>query len=165
MRSSFKEEIENFLRCLKTYGAKTVHTLLAAFLVWLFGILVFIPLASTLNRQAKALCSLIFFVAFTILLLRAIPGLKKLIDAFSVFPARKYGSKKGLSYENSLVMFRHIFYIISAVIVYLLYLPFLTNFHPAISGIVLILVLVWIFFLALRILTILRQKILGWLIT
>lgn len=157
------EEKENFIEYLRTYGAKTVHNLLSAFLIWLFGNLVFIPLASTLNWQTRVFCSLIFFVAFTLLVLRAFPGLKRLIDAFSVFPARKYGLKKGLSYENSLVLFRHIMYIISAVILYLLYFPFLASFHPSISGIVLILVVIWIFFLALRILPILFPKILEWL--
>ena len=160
---SSEKEIENFQKCFKTYGAKTVHNLLAAFLIWLFGILVFIPLASSINWQTRAFCSLIFFIAFTILVIRALPDLKKLIDAFSIFPARKYGIKRGLSYENSLILFRHLLYIISAVIVYLLYSPFLTNFHPSINGIVLILVLIWLFFLTLRILLILSQKILEWL--
>jgi hypothetical protein len=165
VNNSVKQEIKDFTEYLRTYGAKTVHSLLAAFLIWLFGILVFIPLASSLNWQTRVLCSLIFFTAFSILVLGALPGLKKLIDAFSVFPARKYSVKKGLSYEDCLVLFRHLLYIFFAVILYLLYLPFLANFHPAVSGIVLILLLIWIFFLTLRILSILSQKILKWLYT
>jgi len=165
VKNLVKEEIENFQKCLKTYGAKTIHNLLAAFLVWLFGNLVFIPLASTLNWQTKTFCSLTFFIAFTLLVIRALPSLKRLIDKFSIFPARKYSTKKKLSYENSLILFRHVLYIISIIIIYLLYFPFLTNFHPSISGIVLILTLIWIFFLTLRILTILSQKILQWLYT
>jgi hypothetical protein len=162
---SVKEEIENFIEYLRTYGAKTVHNLLAALLIWLFGILLFIPLASSLSWQTRILCSLMFFTAFTILVLRALPSLKKLIDAFSIFPARKYGVKKGLRYEDSLVLFRHLLYIIFAVILYLLYFPFLANFHPSISGIILILLLIWIFFLTLRIISILSPKILKWLYT
>jgi hypothetical protein len=163
MDSSSKEEIEKFLGIWKTYGARTLHALLAAVLIWLFGILVFIPLASSINWQAKAVCTLIFFVAFSLPVLKSLPALKRLIDTFSSFPARKYGVRKGLNYENSLIMFRHVFYIVSGLILYLLYLPFLANFHPAISGIVLILVLIWIFFLTLRILSVLSQKIAGWL--
>ena len=160
---SSKEEIENFKECFRNYGAKTLHNLLSAFLIWLFGILIFIPLASTINWQTQVLCTLIFFVVFTVLVLRALPSLRKLIVAFSVFPARKYGLKRGLSYENSLVLFRHLFYMVSAIIFYLLYFPFLAGFHPAISGIALIMLLIWIFFLALRILLILIPKILEWL--
>lgn len=165
MNVSFKEDIENFQECLKTYGAETVQNLLAAFLVWLFGNLVFIPLASTLNWQTKAFCSSTFFIAFTLLVTRALPSLKRLIDTFSTFPARKYSTKKKLSYKNSSILFRHVMYIISIIIIYLLYFPFLTNFHPSISGIVLILMLIWVFFLTLRILTILSQKIVEWLCT
>jgi hypothetical protein len=165
VKNLVKEEIENFQKCLKTYGAKTIHNLLAAFLIWLFGNLVFIPLASTLNWQTKTFCSLTFFIAFTLLVIRALPSLKRLIDTFSIFPARKYSTKKKLSYKNSSILFRHVMYIISIIIIYLLYLPFLTNFHVALSGIVLILVLIWIFFLILRILTVLSQKILEWLYT
>jgi len=165
MNVSVREDIEKFQECLKIYGAKTVQNLLAAFLVWLFGILVFIPLASTVNWQTKAFCSLTLFIAFTLFVMRALPSLKRLIDTFSIFPARKYSMKKKLSYENSLILFRHVLYIITIIIIYLLYFPFLTNFHPSISGIVLILMLIWIFFLILRILTILSQKIMGWLYT
>ncbi len=163
MNGSVKEEIENFTEWLRSYGSKTLHNLLAAFLVWLFGNLVFIPLARSLNWQTEVICSLAFFIAFTIFVIRALPGLKKLADAFSPFPARKYGSKKGISYENSLVLFRYVFYIISAVALYLLYLPFLTNFHPSINGVVLILLLIWLLFLALRILSVLFPKLLEWL--
>ena len=164
MEKSVEEDIVNLKECLKSVGAKTVHNFLAAFLIWLFGNLVFTPLASSLNWQTKSLCSLIFFIAFTILILRTIPGLKRLIDAFSIFPARKYSTKKRLSYENSIVLFRHTLYIISSIILYLLYFPFLTNFHPSISGIVLILVLIWIFFLLVKIFSILFPRFLEWLI-
>jgi len=163
MANMVEKEIENFKKCIEIYGGKTLHSLLSAFLIWLFGVLVFIPLARSLNRQAEVFCTLIFLVAFTLLTLRVIPGLKKLIDAFSSFPARKYGLKKGLSHENSVILFRHLFYIISIVIFYLLYFPFLANFHPSISGIVLILALIWIFFLIIRLLPVFSEKIFEWI--
>jgi hypothetical protein len=158
-----EKEIENFVEYLRTYGAETVQNLLAALLLWLFGNLVFIPLAVSLNWQTRVFVSLIFFLAFTVLVARTLPGLKKLVDIFSVFPTRKYGLRKGLTFEDSVVLFRHVFYMIIAVVFYLLYHPFLTSFHPSISGIVLILVLIWIFFLSLRILSILFPKFLDWL--
>jgi len=158
------EEIDEFIRCLRTHGPVTFHNFLAALLVWLFGVLVFIPIASSINWQTRLLCSLIVFVAFTIFMYRATLGFKKLIDAFSFFPARKYGLKRGIDRENSLTLFRYTLYIIFTLIVYALYFPFLTSFHFAISGIVFIVILIWIFFLALRILSILSSKILEKLI-
>lgn len=165
MKSSIRVEIEDFRKSLKTYGSKVLHNLLSAILIWLFGNLVFIPLASSLNWQTRAFCTLIFFVAFSFFIFKALPGLKKLIDSFSVFPARKYGLKKGLTYENSLVLFRYVSYIVISIIFYLLYFPLLANFHFAVSGIVLILVLIGIFFLILRMLQILFNPILEWLST
>ena len=164
MEPPVEKEIENLVEYLRTYGAKTLQNLLAALLLWLFGNLVFIPLANSLNWQTRVFVSLIFFVAFTILVARTLPSLKKLVDAFSVFPARKYGLRKGLIYADSVVLFRHAFYMIIAVVFYLLYHPFLKSFHPSISGMVLIIVLVWIFFLSLRILSILSPKFLEWLV-
>jgi len=159
-----KKEIETIRKLFEAYGSTTAQNLFSALLVWLFGNLVFIPLANSLNWQATVLCSLIFFAAFTGLVLRAIPGLKDLVDAFSIFPAKKYFLKRGLSYEDSLTVSRQLLYMISAVALYLFYFPFLANFHPAISGIALILVLIYVFFLASRILLVSSQKILEWLV-
>lgn len=154
------KEIDEIIRCLRTHGPVTFHNFLAALLVWLFGVLVFIPIANSLNQQTGLTCSLIVFMTFTIFMYRTIIGFKRLIDAFSFFPARKYSLKLGIDHENGLTLFKYTFYIIFTLIVYALYFPFLTSFHFAISGIVLIIILIWIFFLALRILSILLSKIL-----
>ena len=162
MKDTVKAEMENLRDLLKIHGPRTVHSLLSALLIWLFGNLVFIPIASTLNWQTEVLCTLIFFAAFTILVLRALPGLRKLVEAFSVPLARKCSQRRGLSYESSLVLSQNTLHIVTIVILYLLYFPFLASFHPAINGIVLILVLFWIFFLASRILYTLLPKIIEW---
>lgn len=154
------KEIDEVIQRLRTHGPVTLNNFLVALLIWLFGVLVFIPAANSLSWQTRLLTSLTIFVAFTIFMYRAIFGFKKLIDAFSFFPARKYGLKRGIDYENALTMFRYAFYIILSLVVYALYFPFLTGFHSAISGIVLIMILIWFFFLTLRILSILAPKIL-----
>jgi len=158
------KEIDEVIQCLRSYGPATFHSFIAALLTWLFGILVFVPLARSLNWQTGLLCSLIVFTAFTIFIYRATVGFKKLIDAFSLIPATKYCSKWGIDREDSLILFKYISYIVFALIIYALYFPFLTSFHFAISGITLIVILIWIFFLALRILSILSSKILEQLL-
>lgn len=160
MSTQIRREIDDLAQCLRSHGPATFHNFLTAIIIWLFGILVFIPLANSLNWQTGLLCSLVVFTAFTIFMFRAVLGFKKLIDAFSFFPARKYGSKRGINQEDALTLFKYVFYVIFVLIVYALYFPFLTSFHFAISGIVLIVILIWIFFLALRILSILSSKIL-----
>jgi len=158
-----KEEIEKAIEYLRSRGLKTIHRLLAALLIWLFGILVFIPLAESLNWQTRTFVSLLFFLAFSFLTFKTLPSVKKLIDVFAFFPARKYGVTKGLSYESTLILFRYLLYIICSLILYGFYAPFLIDFHPAVNGIILIAVLILIFSLILRIFLILLPKFVEWL--
>ena len=133
------------------------------FLIWLFANLVFIPIASSMNWQTRVAVTLIMFGTFTALILRMFPNVKRLFDAFSIVPARKFFVKRGFSYCDSLVVSRQILYIVSLIVLYLLYLPFLVNFHPAFGGIVLVLVLVLCFFCLLRIVRVTSEKVIDWL--
>jgi len=160
---SIAEEVANFKQALRLYGAKTLHLLLSAMLIWLFGVLVFIPMASSIGWNAELVCTLIVLVAFTILVSGAISGFKILIDAFSVFPARKYLIKRGLAKENAIVVSKQILYMFSIVVLYLLYFPFLVRLHPAFSGIVLVLVVIFVFLLALKTLHASHRAITDWL--
>jgi hypothetical protein len=160
---STAEEIANFKQALRLCGAKTLHLLLSAMLIWLFGVLVFIPMAHSIGWNVELVCTLTVLVAFTILISRTITGLKILIDAFSVFPARKYLIKKGLARENAVAASKQILYMLSIVVLYLLYFPLLVRLNPAFSGIVLILVIIFVFFLALKTLRASHKAITDWL--
>jgi len=163
MTKSIKREIEDFRKSIELYGEKTLHNLLLALLIWLFGVLVFIPLASSINRETEILCNLIFFAIFTLLIIWSLPGLKKIVDAFSTLVAKKYESKEKLPLGKLTVLFKNISYIVLIIIFYLLYSPFLMKFHSSINGVVLILMLVWIFFLMMSILPTLFTRLLEWL--
>lgn len=158
-----EQGIDEVIRCLKVYGPATFHVLLAALLIWLFGVLVFIPIAKSINRITGLFCSLVIFVAFSILIYKSISGFQKTIDAFSALLAKKYVKRLKIKLEQSITLFKNAAYIIFTLILYLFYLPLLINLHPAVSGIVLILILLWILFLALKILSIFSPKILDWL--
>ena len=160
---STAEDVTNFKQALRLYGAKTFHLLLSSVLIWLFGVLVFIPMASLIGWNSELVCTLIVLVAFTILLSRAISGFKNLIDAFSVFPARKYLIKRGLAKEDAVVVSKQFLYMLSIVILYLLYFPFLVRLNPVFSGIVLILVVIFVFFIALKALRVSHDAITNWL--
>ena len=162
---SIAEEITNFKQALRLYGAKTLHFLLSAMLIWLFGGLVFIPMASSIGWNAELICTLIILVTFTILVSGAISGFKILIDAFSVFPARKYLIKRGLTKENAIVVSRQILYVFSIVVLYLLYFPFLVSLHPAFNGIVLVLLVLFVSLLALKALRASHKAIIAWIFT
>jgi hypothetical protein len=156
-------EIQNFNQTIKTDGAKTLHLVLAAALIWLFGVLVFIPTAAEIGANAELVVTLIILAAFTTLDLKALPGTKNLIDAFAVFPARKYLVKKGIPKENAVAASKQLLYIAAIIIGYLLYFPFLARLHPALNGIALILVVITIFLLTIKTMRLSKTAILNWL--
>ena len=160
MSKSVKRELEDFLKSLKLYGEKTFYNLSSALLIWLFAVLVFIPIAGSINRETEFLCNLIFFLVFTFLVARSFLGLKKMVDSFSMLLAKKYGLKRGWRVENLAAVFRRSSYMVLMMVFYLLYHPFLTRFHPSINGMVFILVLLSIFFLLIGVFSILFSRML-----
>ncbi len=163
MEEPSKEQIEESIKILKTNSEKVLVNILAALLIWLFGNLVFVPLAASLNLETKLLTSTIFFIAFTSLIIHALPRLKKSIDAFSILPFKKL-VRKGFTVEESRNILRNLMYIISGVIMYFLFSSFLIIFHPSVSGIALILLILWIFVVFLKVGTILFPKFINWLL-
>ena len=159
-----KKDAAELKQSLKNF-ANTTHLVLFVFLVWLFANLVFIPIASSVNWQTRLVVTLIMFGTFTALILRMFPNVKRLLDAFSVVPARKFFVKRGLDYSESLNVSRQLLYVVSLIVLYLLYLPFLVNFHAAFGGIVLILVLVLCFFCVLRIARVTSKSVIDWLLS
>ncbi len=162
MAKIIEREIENFGKTLKLHGEKTLCNLLSAFLIWLFGVLIFIPLAGSINRETEILCNLIFFSVFTFLVVQSLPGLKEIVDSFSVLIAKRCELKKGLNFEKSMVVFRRFSYIILIIVFYLFYAPLLMRFHSLINGVTLLLALIWIFYLIISILPILFTEVLKW---
>ena len=163
MEEPSREQIEESIKILKTNSEKVIMNILAALLIWLFGNLVFVPLAASLNLETKLLTSIIFFIAFTIPIIHALPGLKKSIDAFSILPFKKL-VRKGFTVKESHDILRNLMYVISGVIFYFLFSSFLVIFHPSVSGITLIFLIIWIFVVFLKVGTIIFPKFINWLL-
>ncbi len=114
-------ELAPFAETLRKDGPRTVRQLLEAFFIWLFGVLVFIPLAG-------------------------------LMDALSSLLAERSVRRGSIAARDAEVVFRHSFYLVAIAVLYLLYLPFLLSFHPALAGIVLIALILLASILLVRIL-------------
>ena len=147
---SVTENFESFKEAVRSYGAKTLQSLLSAFLIWLFGVLVFIPISNSLGSEVKLLCTLIIFIAFTAVISQTFVKLKRLIDTFSIVPAQKYFIKRGWNTENGVEVSKQVFYSIFAIVLFLFYFPLLMNLHPALSGIALILTIGFVLFSAIK---------------
>ena len=152
------EASEPVERAKKDNRYNITYNLSAAFFIWLFGVLVFIPIAETINSQTKFLVNLIIFIPFTILLLKAIPGVKRLSEIFAVVLARKFKFTSYVKEDEQIIVFKKLLHIVFIIITYLFYFPFLNNFHPAINGIVLIVALLWSFLLLFGILQIILKS-------
>ncbi|MFP4196603.1 MAG: hypothetical protein ACLFS6_03005 [Methanomassiliicoccales archaeon] len=144
-------------------ASSTLYTVMMALLVWLFGVLVFIPIAGSFGAESRGIVTLVIFLVFAVMLLRSVPGLRRFIDLLSVVLARKYGVPRGADEGQARVYYRSLVGIVSLFVVYLLFLPLLLNFHHAIAGIVLILVIMWAFALFLRVLKVLAPSLERWL--
>jgi hypothetical protein len=116
----------------------------AAALIWLFGVLVFLPLAIEINPDKLPLIvSLIVFVAFSLFILGGLKRFADLLDMMSKEITGELAKRRKLDKtDNEEKMVRIILEVASIIIVYLLYSPFLSNFHPSINGIALILTLI-----------------------
>jgi len=145
---SENEARENLISVSREHLPDTLINLFVALLIWLFGILVFLPAAYSISpRGLPLLCSLIILVGFSIFIFRSFDGLQPLLNSTSDFLAYVYIRRRNakVQVERLKTASRSISYIITALILYLLYSPFLVAIHPALNGLVLIPIILWIF--------------------
>ena len=122
-------------------NADSIVCLSTAALVWLFGVLVFLPLAVDIDPEGlPRLISLIVFVAFSVFLLRGLRGVPSLLDAASKELTGELAQRGKLDKADRRdKRVRIALEAASIIVVYLLYSPFLSSFHPSINGIAIIL--------------------------
>jgi len=145
---SENEARENLISVSREHLPDTLINLFVALLIWLFGILVFLPAAYSISpRGLPLLCSLIILVGFSLFIFRSFDGLQPLLNSTSDFLAYVYIRRRNakVQVERLKTASRSISYIITALILYLLYSPFLVAIHPALNGLVLIPIILWIF--------------------
>ncbi|MEM3385971.1 MAG: hypothetical protein QXE05_12300 [Nitrososphaeria archaeon] len=130
---------------------------LFALLLWLFGVLVFVPIAETISANVKLLITIIIFIPFTIIVLRFFPKILNLIELLTVFSTKRFKYLKNFNENERFLFFKSIYTILFAILIYFLYFPLLTNFHPAINGVAVIVLTLSIFFILFRILRILLK--------
>jgi hypothetical protein len=145
---SEKESREKLFSLSKKHLSKVLISLFTAFLIWLFGILVFIPFAQQILPQRIPLAiSLTIFVAFSFFIKKSYDnGLLKLLDSTSDVLAYEYKNwkKSETSIQKLKPIIHNIVYVLTVILLYLLYSPLLTIIHPALNGLVMIPIILWI---------------------
>jgi len=125
----------------------------AALLIWLFGVLVFIPIALGIDPAGLLLpCSLIILLGFSFFLFRGSRGLRDVLDAASEVLAYKWARRRRSRLEDVERKVRAALYSATILIFYLLYSPLLAGIHPSINGVAVILVILGVFSILFRVL-------------
>lgn len=121
----------------------------AAILVWLFARLVFVPIAEGidfLGYPLPRILNFIVIVALGIIVLKIVRDIRGLIDGAAGYAACEIGAPYDVSpeevghYRTALVGF---FNVIVVSLAYLLFVDSLTRIHPGLSGILLLVIVVW----------------------
>ncbi|ACX72155.1 conserved hypothetical protein [Methanocaldococcus vulcanius M7] len=137
---------------LKENIPQIIINLVVAGLIWLFGILVFIPIADMLGNPylfglsaLKPIISAIIAIALIIVLLRVTKDFGELMDGVADIIAVKLAGKR--VNEEKLKKYRRglrgLAYLIVAIIAYLFFLPVISGITPVLAGIILIVLVLW----------------------
>ncbi|QYZ79424.1 hypothetical protein E2N92_08260 [Methanofollis formosanus] len=131
---------------------KIIVEIVIAFLIWLFAVYIFIPLAGTLSDPTFlgliGLQSLISGIVIVALIIIFIAILKEVIDvtnaiagyATLAFSKGEVSEEKLGRYQTG---FRLIGYVLLAVIAYLFFLPLIAGILGVLAGVILVLLVIW----------------------
>jgi hypothetical protein len=148
-----KEARVELISTAREHLPNTLINLSTAVLIWLFGALVFLPAAYRVERTAlPLLCSLILLIGFSIFVFKASSGLRRLLETTSNVLAYEYTRRKEakIPMERLQTLVKCIIYVVAILIICALYSPLLAAIHPSLTGLILIPVLIWIFWMSFR---------------
>lgn len=125
-----------------------------ALLIWLFGVLVFLPAAYQIaSRGVPFASNLAILIGFSVFIIKAVnSGLRQLLESTSDLIAYKFKKwkKPKISIIKLQKVMKNIVYIFAILCLYILYYPFLVTVHPALNGLVLIPIILWIFWTLIK---------------
>lgn len=140
-------------KALREVGARVVLSVGAAIIIWLFGQLVFIPIAKGLvlpiagGYPVDAIISFILVITLAIIIFTVFIDIRRLTGGLAGVLAYQFGRASG---EVGVESFRHyrialdgILYVIIVSLAYLLFAQYLGQINPAIPAIILILIVIW----------------------
>lgn len=126
-------------------ASDAVVYLTASLLIWLFGALVFMPMASRIEpTRTPVICSLIILIPFSISLVKGYSGLGGLLDAAAEALTQEWMKSKAErrgSMEETRRRFRLLLELVALLVIFLLYSPLLSAIHPSLTGIAAIITL------------------------
>ncbi len=142
-------------KAVREFGARVALSIVAAIIIWLFGEMIFLPIAKSLGQvfygyPVHSIISFIIAVALAIIIFSVFFYIRRLTNGIAGILAFEIGKASG---EVNIESFRHyrialdgIIYVIVVSLAYLLFANYLGQIHPAIPAILLILIVIWAVF-------------------
>lgn len=143
------------VRTLRKAGARIFLAIVATILIWVFGELVFLPIARGITQQlfgypVHSIISFIIIAALAIIVFSVFVDIRRLTRSLAGVLAYQFGRASGETdvetYNNYRAMLDGIIYVIVVSLVYLLFARYLAEIHPAVPAAILILIVVWSIF-------------------
>ena len=143
-----KESRESLMSALPSITVGVV----AAILLWLFGNLVFMPIAEGIvwfGYPLPQILTVIILAALAMFVLKILVDVRQAVDALAGLAAVEIGTPTDVTtteIEHYKTAMRSIFYIVIVSLAFLLFSDYISRIHPALSGVALIAIVVWAIF-------------------
>ena len=131
---------------------KIVLDVSAAVLIWLFGKLVFLPIAEGIDFYGYPLpesLSFVILVTLVVIMFKVIIDVRKLIDGLAGYTAIAIGSDYDVT-EEEITHYKTalggLFDVIVVSLAYMLLVDYFSGIHPALAGVTLLALVVWAIF-------------------
>lgn len=142
-------------KALRQVGARVFLSIGAAILIWVFGQMLFLPIAKGMAQEfvgypVYSIISFVIIVALALIIFTVFVDIRRLTGGMAGVLAYHLGKASGEmsveSYKNFRTALDGILYVVVVSLAYLLFASYLAEINPAIPAIVLILIVVWSIF-------------------
>lgn len=142
---------------IETYLPQLFINLSTAILIWLFGVLFFIPTAVKIESpNLPVITSVILLIPFTLFVLKSLKGLLVIIPLLANTLANRVTERRKNSGDVKFVrvqinkFVKCLTYSSSVILFYLLYLPFINIISASLNGLILIIAILWVIWILLK---------------
>lgn len=142
-------------RALRQVGARVFLSIGAAILIWIFGEMVFLPIAKGMTQEfmgypVHSIISLIIVIALAIIIFTVFIDIRRLTGGMAGVLAYHFGKASGEisveTYKNYRTALDGVLYVIIVSLAYLLFANYLAEINPVIPAILLVLIVIWAVF-------------------
>ena len=142
-------------RAVREVSTRVILSIGAAILIWIFGTIVFLPIAKGMSQQflgypVQSIVSFIIVIAMAIIIFTVFVDIRRLTRAMAGLMAYHFGKAGGevdtKNYDNYKNALDGILYVVVVSLAYLLFANYLAEIHPAIPAVLLILIVIWSIF-------------------